>query len=151
MRLFIDCTSNADEKRRLEELCSKEGSDVYIKYILEEHLSILDILNYFPSCQPDVAMFIGKFHCHVQGFMFCFVNLEFLPSLMPRFYSICSSPLDDARSITFVYSVLNFQLKNGRTYERAGVCTNWLNKLELGSKVNNYSSRINRIYPRNSF
>ena len=60
MRLFVDCTSDEDEKRRLEELCSKEGSEIYIKYILEEHLSILDILNHFPSCQPDVAILIGN-------------------------------------------------------------------------------------------
>ncbi len=60
MRLFVDCTSDEDEKRRLEELCSREGSEIYIKYILEEHLSILDILNHFPSCQPDVAMLIGN-------------------------------------------------------------------------------------------
>jgi len=118
LRLFVDCTSDEDEKRRLEELCSKEGSEIYIKYVLEEHLSILDILNHFPSCKPDVAMLI-----------------EFLPSLMPRFYSICSSPLDDARSITFVYSVLKFEVLNGRTYERFGVCTNWLNKIDIGTKV----------------
>lgn len=61
MRLFVDCTSNEDEKRRLEELCSKEGSEVYIKYVVEEHLSILDILNHFPSCQPDVAVLIGEY------------------------------------------------------------------------------------------
>jgi methionine synthase reductase len=60
LRLFVDCTSDEDEKRRLEELCSKEGSEIYIKYILEEHLSILDILNHFPSCQPNVAMLIGN-------------------------------------------------------------------------------------------
>ncbi|CAF2086670.1 unnamed protein product [Rotaria magnacalcarata] len=118
LRLFVDCTTDDDEKRRLEELCSREGSEIYIKYILEEHLSILDILNHFPSCKPDVAMLI-----------------EFLPSLMPRFYSICSSPLDDARSIKFVYSVFNFAASNGRTYERFGVCTNWLNKIDIGTKV----------------
>ncbi|UJR31040.1 hypothetical protein I4U23_018550 [Adineta vaga] len=118
LRLFVDCTTDEDEKRRLEELCSKEGSEVYIKYVLEEHLSILDILNHFPTCQPDIAMFI-----------------EFLPSLLPRFYSICSSPLDDARCIRFVYSVLKFETRNGRTYERFGVCTNWLNEIEIGTKV----------------
>ncbi|CAF1398824.1 unnamed protein product [Adineta steineri] len=118
LRLFVDCTSDEDEKRRLEELCSKEGSEIYIKYILEEHLSILDILNHFPSCKPDIAILI-----------------EFLPALMPRFYSICSSPLDDTRRITFVYSVLKFEPLNGRTYERFGVCTNWLNKIDIGTKV----------------
>lgn len=30
-----------------------------MKYILEEHLSILDILNHFPSCKPDVGILIG--------------------------------------------------------------------------------------------
>jgi sulfite reductase alpha subunit-like flavoprotein len=46
-----------------------------------------------------------------------------------------SSPLDDARSITFVYSVLKFEAMKGRTYERFGVCTNWLNQINLGTKV----------------
>lgn len=89
-------------------------------------------------------------------FFYYFIQLfylEFLPSLMPRFYSICrytlfdlrrkkneyliqfSSPLDDARSITFVYSVLKFEVLNGRTYDRFGVCTNWLNKIDIGTKV----------------
>ncbi|CAF2754762.1 unnamed protein product [Rotaria sp. Silwood2] len=118
LRLFVDCTTDEDEKRRLEELCSREGSDIYIKYILEEHLSILDILNHFPSCKPDVAMLI-----------------EFLPQLIPRFYSVCSSSLDDARSIKFVYSALKFEALNGRTYERFGVCTNWLNNITIGTKI----------------
>jgi hypothetical protein len=83
---------------------------------------------------------------------------------MPRFYSICrfqtlflvyffnrsfipsSSPLDDARCITFVYSVLKFELLNGRTYERYGVCTNWLNKIDLGTKVNYLFSGFYEIY-----
>jgi methionine synthase reductase len=70
LRLFVDCTTDDDEKRRLEELCSKEGSEVYIKYVLEEHLSILDILNHFPSCQPDVAMLIGKNTDGINCFLF---------------------------------------------------------------------------------
>lgn len=68
----MDCTSDEDEKRRLEELCSREGSDVYLKYVLEEHLSILDILNHFPSCQPDVAMLIGTYPHHLNSRIECF-------------------------------------------------------------------------------
>lgn len=60
LRVFVEHTSDDSEKRRLQELCSKQGSGDYTLYIREPSLSILDILHHFPSCHPPVERLIGK-------------------------------------------------------------------------------------------
>ncbi|CAF1062426.1 unnamed protein product [Didymodactylos carnosus] len=128
LRLLVEFTSDCDERRRLEELCSKEGSDDYIKYMLDTNLSLLDVLNHFKTCQPDLQTLI-----------------EFLPPLISRFYSICNSPLHDIPHIYFVYSLFNFDIKDGRTYDRHGVCTSWLSNLSIGSNIS-IQNRINQNF-----
>ena len=55
----MEYTSDPGEKRRLQELCSRQGSDDYAKYIREPSLSLLDIFNHFRSCCPPVERIIG--------------------------------------------------------------------------------------------
>jgi sulfite reductase alpha subunit-like flavoprotein len=64
----------------------------------------LELLETFPSCHPPVEAII-----------------EHLPPLLPRPYSISSSPLSDKLEITFFI----FEHNNG--YK--GVCTGWLEEL----------------------
>ena len=60
MRVLVEHTDAESEKRRLQELCSKQGSGDYTLYVREPSLSILDILEQFPSCHPPVERLIGK-------------------------------------------------------------------------------------------
>ena len=56
----MEYASDAAEKRRLQELASKQGASDYSKYIREDQVSLLDILLAFPSCKPPVERILGK-------------------------------------------------------------------------------------------
>ena len=56
----MEYTTDSGEQRRLQELCSRQGSDDYARFIREPSLSLLDILNHFKTCQPAVERLIGK-------------------------------------------------------------------------------------------
>ncbi|KAJ8306916.1 hypothetical protein KUTeg_015000 [Tegillarca granosa] len=77
IRSLVEFTTNQSEKRRLQELCSKQGADHYSKFIRESRISLLDLLLTFPSCNPPVERI-----------------LEHLPRLQPRPYSVCRSELE---------------------------------------------------------
>ncbi|XP_072030751.1 methionine synthase reductase-like [Amphiura filiformis] len=110
LRMLVEHTENAREKRRLQELCSKQGINDYGAFIREGCLSILDVLIAFPSCNPP----LGRL-------------LEHLPRLLPRPYSISSSPLVDPKRLHFVFNIIEFPHSYGRAMARQGVCTGWLN------------------------
>ncbi|KAJ8311185.1 hypothetical protein KUTeg_011262 [Tegillarca granosa] len=77
IRSLVEFTTNQSEKRRLQELCSKQGADHYSKFIRESRISLLDLLLTFPSCNPPVERI-----------------LEHLPRLQPRPYSVCRSEIE---------------------------------------------------------
>lgn len=89
-------TENGMEKTMLEYLCSKEGAETYRTVILEPGTQFLNVISNFPSCRPSSNEWVGN-----------------LPRLLPRPYSIASSPLGD--SFRVVLSVL--------PKEREGLCT----------------------------
>ncbi|XP_038078300.1 methionine synthase reductase-like [Patiria miniata] len=112
LRVLVDHTHDASEKRRLQELCSKQGASDYGTFIRDPHLSLLDILTAFPSCNPPLSRLF-----------------EHLPRLQPRPYSISSSPLVDPNKLHFVFNVVVFPEGQGRNERREGVCTGWLNHM----------------------
>ncbi|XP_069956956.1 methionine synthase reductase-like [Cherax quadricarinatus] len=109
VRALLEYTSSPSEKRRLQELVSKEGASEYTKNIREANLTLLDLLIIFGSCKPPVTTL-----------------LEHLPRLQPRAYSIISSPLVDSENISFVFNVVEIPKENTVTYARKGICTGWL-------------------------
>ncbi|ODN06116.1 Methionine synthase reductase [Orchesella cincta] len=111
LRLLAEYTSEENEKSKLLELCSRQGSTAFEETIRFASLSLLDLLLTFPSCMPPVEAL-----------------LEHLPRLIPRAYSISSSPLTNANEFTFAFNVATFSKENGRQYERLGICTGWLSQ-----------------------
>ncbi|XP_041372278.1 methionine synthase reductase-like [Gigantopelta aegis] len=111
LRCLVDFISDGIEKRRLQELCSRQGAEDYGTYIRQAGLSLLDILSAFPSCMPPIDSV-----------------LEHLPRLQPRPYSICCHP---ARSglIQICFNVVTMEEVDGRSYPRSGLCTGWLDSL----------------------
>ncbi|XP_050677902.1 methionine synthase reductase-like isoform X2 [Leptidea sinapis] len=91
------------ERRILEYLCSKEGSNDYTIYILEKRLSLCDIFHLFPSCKPPVQ-----------------ILFEHLPRLLPRPYSIANSPQVNPNIVRICFSVMETGV------ERKGLTTGWL-------------------------
>ncbi|XP_073420671.1 methionine synthase reductase isoform X2 [Dendrobates tinctorius] len=112
MRALVEYTSDAGEKRRLQELCSKQGSADYNRFIRDHSISILELLIAFPSCKPPLGLLI-----------------EHLPKLQPRSYSAASSSLFHPGKLHFLFNVINFEPCSGRALPRKGVCTGWLAEL----------------------
>ncbi|KAK3105641.1 hypothetical protein FSP39_002493 [Pinctada imbricata] len=115
LRALVDCTTDPDESRRLQELCSKQGATDYNKYIREAGVSILDLLSAFPSCCPSVDRI-----------------MEFLPRLQPRPYSVCSSPLTEPTILEVVFNVVEITKESGRSFHRQGVCTGMIDRMTQG-------------------
>ncbi|KAG7170887.1 Methionine synthase reductase-like [Homarus americanus] len=127
MRSLVEYTSNSLEKRRLQELVSKEGAAEYTKHVREMNLTTLDLLITFQSCKPPVTTL-----------------LEHLPQLQPRAYSIISSPLVDSENISFVFNVVEIPKKNTVTFARKGICTGWL--ASLNSELENSPKELNNAF-----
>ena len=109
VRVMAEHTADPQEKRRLQELCSKQGTGDYTKFVREPYLSLLDLLNTFPSCKPPFERL-----------------LELLPRLKARPYSVSSSPLENPNGLHFVFNIVEFPALEGVRGQRQGVCTGWL-------------------------
>ncbi|QQP52769.1 Uncharacterized protein FKW44_005016, partial [Caligus rogercresseyi] len=112
LRLFADYASEESDKRRLLELCSRQGASEYASLIREASVSPLDILLTFPSVSIPVESLI-----------------EHLPRLSPRSYSLASSPLSSPDSLDIVFNVIEIPKGSGRAFDRKGLCSGWLEEL----------------------
>lgn len=63
LRALVDYTSDGIEKRRLQELCSRQGAADYSRFVRDAHASVLDLLLAFPSCQPPLSLLLGEWPC----------------------------------------------------------------------------------------
>ncbi|RXN08571.1 methionine synthase reductase isoform X2 [Labeo rohita] len=108
VRALADFTQNGSEKRRLLELCSKEGSADYNSFVRDANVCLLDLLRAFPSCLPPLSLLF-----------------EHLPKLQPRAYSAASSSLQHPGKVHFVFNVVEFPARPEHP-ARTGLCTGWL-------------------------
>lgn len=60
LRSLVDCTADPVERRRLQELCSRQGSAEYNRLVRDPGLCLLDLLQAFPSCSPPLSLLIGQ-------------------------------------------------------------------------------------------
>ncbi|XP_069664932.1 methionine synthase reductase [Haliaeetus albicilla] len=112
LRALVECTSDAGEKRRLQELCSRQGASDYTRFIRDSNVCLLDLLHAFPSCKPSLNLLI-----------------EHLPKLQARSYSVSSSNLYQPGKLWFVFNIVEFPACPARPVSRKGVCTGWLAEL----------------------
>ncbi|KAM8967006.1 methionine synthase reductase [Pelodytes ibericus] len=112
LRALVEHTTEAAEKRRLQELCSKQGSADYNQFLRDRAISILDLLTAFPSCKPPLSLII-----------------EHLPKLQARPYSAASSNLFYPGKLQFFFNIIEFPTCPERPVPRKGVCTGWLSEL----------------------
>lgn len=108
------CTDPGD-RVLLSFLGSPKGSKAFDRFVTNQRLSIAELFEFFPSCQPGLGPL-----------------LDILPGLIPRYYSVCSSPLVDPTRVVVAFSVVDYTLsREGReggqyTIKRKGLCTSWL-------------------------
>ncbi|NXT37610.1 MTRR reductase, partial [Pelecanoides urinatrix] len=146
LRALVECTSDAGEKRRLQELCSRQGASDYTRFIRDSNVCLLDLLQAFPSCKPSLNLLI-----------------EHLPKLQARSYSVSSSNLYQPGKLWFVFNIVEFPACPTRRISQKGVCTGWLaelvapllhpNKNTLDTKGGSSSSKKISIFarPKNTF
>jgi cytochrome P450/NADPH-cytochrome P450 reductase len=111
--LLLDaCT---DEKTKTE--ITRLTGDAFSTEISEKRISLLDLLNRFPSVQLPLGAFIGN-----------------LPPMRTRSYSVSSSSLVNPHRVTLTYAVLHQSHMSGMG-EYVGVASNYLSKLAAGDKL----------------
>lgn len=109
LRALADWSGSAAEKRRLQELCSRQGAADYSRFVRDAGVCLLDLLLAFPSCRPPLSLL-----------------LEHLPKLQPRPYSCASSSLLHPDKLHFVFNVVECPSNTTAAALRKGVCTGWL-------------------------
>lgn len=100
------------DRTRLYHLCSRGGSEDYMRDIMLGKPGLQQILDAFPSCQPPP--------CHL---------LDLLPPLQPRYYSIASSPSEHPTTIHAAFTVVDVHLPGTFARQHKGLATNWLERL----------------------
>eukprot|EP00794_Sanderia_malayensis_P003706 gene3706-4226_t len=125
LRWISEYTDNADEKRRLQELCSIQGAKEYTKWIREPQTDMIDILKAFPSCRPPIDRLLAS-----------------LPRLQPRPYSVASSPLHDQGRVKFVFNIAVVKGLDGVTRPKIGLCTGWLDRITAWKEPDEQQKRM---------
>ena len=108
-----------DTKRQLEALSQPASAeqDLYRSEVFLKHKSVFDLLQEFPACELPFEIF-----------------LEIIPWLTPRYYSISSSPLADARRCSITVGVVRGPALSG-VGEYEGVCSNYLCEAKPGDVI----------------
>ncbi|XP_048466571.1 methionine synthase reductase isoform X2 [Rhincodon typus] len=122
LRALAEYTSDSSEKRRLQELSSKQGTADYTRYMRDHNICLLDILRALPSCRPPLSLL-----------------LEHLPKLQVRSYSAASSPKYHPGKLHFVFNIVEFPSCPEKPIKRRGVCTGWLAE-QVTSMLQNYEN-----------
>lgn len=106
LRELAEHTTDEEEERFLQILCSKEGAAIYNDFVLQRN-NFLSLVSSLKTCRPPFEVLI-----------------EHLPRLQPRPYSICNAPqpTDESPQIKFVFSVAD------------GLVTTWMETLLLSNK-----------------
>lgn len=109
LRYLAESCSEASDKAKLLFLCSRSGKDIYKACVLEAQLSLIDILDCFPSCRPSLEFL-----------------LDLLPPLAPRMYSAASCISAHSQKVQFAFTLA--KITTPKTH-REGVATGWMNKI----------------------
>ncbi|XP_010400579.1 nitric oxide synthase, inducible isoform X2 [Corvus cornix cornix] len=104
------------DKQRLEVLC--QSTEEYNKWKFYNSPNILEVLEEFPSAEVSTAFLLTQ-----------------LPLLKPRYYSVSSSCDMTPREIHLTVAVVNYRTRDGEGPLHHGVCSTWLNTIELNETV----------------
>ncbi|GBG27660.1 NADPH--cytochrome P450 reductase [Hondaea fermentalgiana] len=115
-RMLSEHCSDPLDRARLRYLSSLKGRSVFVKLIEAQQLTLLEVLELFPSCSPPLESL-----------------LHGLPKLAPRFYSVANSPLGSQgyRRVTLAMTVVETEMlgRDGRQRVVHGLCTSWMEGL----------------------
>ncbi|GAM25150.1 hypothetical protein SAMD00019534_083250 [Acytostelium subglobosum LB1] len=130
LKLLSELAQDTQEKETLAKCSTIEGKDIYAK-LLEDRVTLVDLLETYTSCK-EVPLHL---------------LLDVVSALMPRDYSISSSPLTCPTEASIVFSVVDVPLTKGHTM---GLCTSYLESLctqhkLLDSKADDIESSLSNL------
>ncbi|BAT61360.1 putative bifunctional P-450/NADPH-P450 reductase 2 [Variibacter gotjawalensis] len=116
IQTLADNTRCPHTKPQLQALAAEDG-EKYKTEVFQKRKSVLDLLEEFPACELPFNLF-----------------LEMLPLIVPRYYSISSSPKLDPKKASITVGVVEGPARSGNGVYR-GVCSNHLLRQGPGSVV----------------
>ena len=122
VRSLLEHTKDKEDIELLSLWCSKEGAKDFSQQVTEQKMSIMELLDRVPSCQPPVS-----------------VLLEHLPRLLPRPYSISSCVEATPGQLSWLFTRV--------THPRPGLATSWMSGLSPGESISFYPRSGNSFYP----
>ena len=123
VRSLVEHANEEEDRSLLARLSSREGAAEYLTTVREAQLSLMDLLALVPSCLPPVSLLI-----------------EHLPRLLPRPYSLSSSPDNSSQgNLSFVFTLVD--------NPRPGLATSWLASASANSTIHLYLRSSTSFYP----
>uniref|UniRef100_A0A8D0AIJ5 Nitric oxide synthase n=1 Tax=Sander lucioperca TaxID=283035 RepID=A0A8D0AIJ5_SANLU len=113
LQQFAALATNDKQKKKLE-ILSKE----YEEWKWYNNPTLVEVLEEFPSIQMPSTLLLTQ-----------------LPLLQPRYYSISSSPDLHPGEIHLTVAVVSYRARDGEGPIHHGVCSSWLNRIEMGEMV----------------
>lgn len=112
-RMLSNLAQNPEEKAKLIELASPEGTDLYFDYCVRERRSHVEVMREFRSLVVDLPSLLSA-----------------LPVLRPREYSIASAREVHPGQCDLCVAIVTHRTPYGRVVP--GLCTHFLRNLHLG-------------------
>ena len=114
--ILAEFSSSQEDREKLIEIASREGTDLYFDYCVREKRTYIDILEDFKSVVVGID-----------------VLLEMIPRLQPRQYSIASTSLTTPTEMHLCVGLVAYKTRFKR--KKVGVCSDYLSGLAIGDLI----------------